>query len=60
MESLGSRMERLTPEQRKEVEDFVDFLLVKNNIRQSPASNSSSSPVLLNTPPILSAAQTLS
>ena len=56
MESLERRMELLTTEQRSEVEDFVDFLLAKDNIRQSRASTSSASPVLLNTPPILSSA----
>ena len=55
MESLESRMERLTPEQHREVEDFVDFLLLKNNIRQAPVTISPPLPVLLNTPPILSA-----
>jgi hypothetical protein len=55
MESLESRMERLTPEQHKEVEDFVDFLLLQNNIRQAPVTISPPPPVLRNTPPILSA-----
>jgi hypothetical protein len=54
MESLESRMERLTPEQRREVEDFVDFILLKSNIRQVPV-NASPSTVMLNTPPVLSA-----
>jgi hypothetical protein len=52
MESLESRMERLTPEQRREVEDFVDFILLKNNIRQVPVCPPSQ--VILNTPPVLS------
>jgi len=55
MESLESRMERLTPEQRMEVEDFVDFLLLKNNFRQNPPAVPSPSPILMNTPPVLSA-----
>jgi hypothetical protein len=55
MESLESRMERLTPEQRREVEDFVDFLLLKNNIRQVPVNAPSPQPVMMNTPPLLSA-----
>jgi hypothetical protein len=54
MESLESRMERLTPEQRREVEDFVDFLLLKNNIRQVPVSAPSPPPLMMNTPPLLS------
>jgi len=55
MESLESRMERLTPEQRREVEDFVDFILLKNNIRQAPAITSPPPPVMMSTPPVLSA-----
>ena len=55
MESLESRMERLTPEQWMEVEDFVDFLLLKNNFRQNPPAVSPPSPVLINTPPVMSA-----
>lgn len=55
MEPLESRMRRLTPEQRMEVEDFVDFLLLKNNFRQDPPAVSFPSPVLMNTPPVLSA-----
>lgn len=55
MEPLESRMARLTPEQRMEVEDFVDFLLLKNNFRQDPMAVSIPSPVLMNTPPVLSA-----
>lgn len=30
MESLESKLDRLTPEQRKEIEDFVDFLLFRS------------------------------
>lgn len=48
-------MARLTPEQRMEVEDFVDFLLLKNNFRQDPPAVSIPSPFLMNTPPVLSA-----
>ena len=55
MESLENRMNQLTPDQRKEVEDFVDFLLLKNNFRQGSASPSPVPPALLNTPPVLSA-----
>jgi hypothetical protein len=30
MESLESKVDRLTPEERKEVEDFVDFLIFRS------------------------------
>ena len=30
MESLESKLDRLSPEQRKEIEDFVDFLLLRS------------------------------
>ena len=37
MESLESKLERLTPVQRQEVEDFVDFLLSRSGmIRDIP------------------------
>jgi hypothetical protein len=54
MESLESRLERLTPEQRREIEDFVDFLLLRNTLRQPPATVSSP-PVMLNAPPVFTA-----
>jgi hypothetical protein len=37
MESLESKLERLSPDQRKEVEDFVDFLIFRSgNFPGSP------------------------
>ena len=54
MDSLESRMDRLTPEQRKEVEDFIDFLPLKNNFSQNSPAVSALSPVLMNAPPVLS------
>ena len=36
MESLESKLDRLSPEQRKEVEDFVDFLLFRSGNLSSP------------------------
>jgi hypothetical protein len=54
MESLESRLEQLTPEQRKEVEDFVDFLHLKNTIQQAPAT-APPPPIMLNTPPVFTA-----
>ncbi len=39
MESLENKLDRLPPEQRKEVEDFVDFLLFRSgNIPAPPAA----------------------
>ncbi len=39
MESLESKLDRLSPEQRKEVEDFVDFLLSRSgNVPAPPAA----------------------
>ena len=54
MESLESKIDRLSPEQRREVEDFVDFLLY----RYGPASvsqpiNQPSPPALNGAPPPL-------
>lgn len=37
MESLESKLDRLSPDQRKEVEDFVDFLMYRSgNFQGSP------------------------
>lgn len=55
MEPLENRIARLTPEQRKEVEDFVDFLLLKNTLRQEPAAVTAAPPLMMTTPPVLSA-----
>ncbi len=52
MESLESKIERLPPEQHKEVEDFVDFLLFRSGIVQE-------SPVLPVPPRSLNAAPPL-
>jgi hypothetical protein len=39
MESLESKLDRLSPEQRKEVEEFVDFLMYRSeNSPVSPAT----------------------
>jgi hypothetical protein len=39
MESLESKLDRLSPEQRKEVEDYVDFLLFRSgNVPAPPAA----------------------
>jgi len=54
MESLESKLDRLAPEQMKEVEDFVDFLLVRSGEPQpSPRIISQAPPVLSTAPPPL-------
>lgn len=50
MESLESKLDRLSPEQRKEIEDFVEFLLS----RSGPVCNPPNT--LYNAPPVLSVA----
>ena len=54
MEPLENRIARLLPEQRKEVEDFVDFLLLNNTMQQAPGTSAQPSPALMNAPPVLS------
>jgi hypothetical protein len=40
MESLESKLDRLSPEQRKEVEEFVEFLLYRSgNSHESPGTS---------------------
>ena len=52
MESLESRLDRLSPEQRKEVEDFVEFLLSRSGQVFSPLNTPVNNPPVLNvTPP---------
>ncbi|PKL65939.1 MAG: hypothetical protein CVV32_01750 [Methanomicrobiales archaeon HGW-Methanomicrobiales-3] len=52
MEPLENRIARLTTEQQKEVMDFVDFLLVKNTLKQGPA-NPIPAPIRGTSPPVL-------
>ncbi len=52
MEPLEHRIARLTPDQQQEVGDFVDFLLLKNNIRQGTAGTNPSL-IMVNTPPVM-------
>ena len=52
MEPFETRFARLTPEQKQEVEDFVDFLLQKNGSRQ-PVGPLLPLPVLMNAPPVM-------
>jgi hypothetical protein len=49
MESLESKLERLSPDQRKEVEDFVDFLISRSG--NATISVNTSSPRLHNGAP---------
>ena len=53
MESLESKLDRLSPDQRKEIEDFVDFLLVRSGpVCIPPNASRELSPVLNITPPL--------
>jgi len=51
MESLESKLDRLSPEQRKEIEDFVDFLLSRSGMACSPSPASCNPPLVLNMAP---------
>jgi hypothetical protein len=51
MESLESKLERLSPEQRKEIEDFVDFLLSRAVQVRTPSDGSRESVPVLNLAP---------
>jgi hypothetical protein len=54
MESLESKLDGLTPEQRKEVEDFVDFLMYRSgNLPAAPGTAQSSLPLQNVAPPPL-------
>jgi len=54
MESLESKLERLTPFQQKEVEDFVDFLLSRSGIiRDVPGPIPVAPPLINGAPPPL-------
>ena len=51
MESLESKLDRLSPDQRREVEAFVDFLLYQSGSPQGLPNPSSTNPVVMNSPP---------
>ena len=54
MESLESKLDRLSPEQRKEIEDFVDFLLSRAvQVRTPTDASRESVPVRNLAPPPL-------
>ena len=48
MESLESKLDRLSPEQRKETEDFVDFLLSRSEQVDAPLETPRDLPSVLN------------
>jgi hypothetical protein len=51
MESLENKLDRLSPEQRKETEDFVDFLLSRSGTVDAPPNPSRDSPPVLHVAP---------
>jgi hypothetical protein len=48
MESLESKLDRLSPEQRKEVEDFVEFLLSRSGLMSTLPKSPLDPPPVLN------------
>ncbi len=52
MVPLENRIAQLTPVQQQEVSDFVDFLLLKNTIREGTV-NPSPAPAWVNSPPVM-------
>lgn len=54
MESLESKLDRLSPDQRREVEDFVDFLLYRSGSPQGTFSQPAvNPPVVKPAPPVI-------
>ena len=54
MESLESKLDRLSPEQRREVEDFLDFLLQRvKTFPALPPNHAPAPPALAVAPPTL-------
>jgi hypothetical protein len=51
MESLESKLDRLSPEQRGEIEDFVDFLLSRSGQGGIPSNAFCDPPPVLNVAP---------
>jgi len=54
LESLESKLGRLSPDQRREVEDFTDFLLSRAAVVPLPVP-AAVPPVMLSAPPVFSA-----
>jgi hypothetical protein len=60
MESLESKLDRMSPEQRKEIEDFVEFLLSRSGpVCNPPNASCNPPPVLSVAPPPLSPIETV-
>jgi len=53
MDSLASRLERLTAEQRKSVEDYIDFLLSRTGLQNGEIAGSAPHQNLPDAPPPL-------
>ena len=51
MESLESKLDRLSPDQRKEIEDFVDFLLSRSGQACTSMNSTCNPPPVLNVAP---------
>ena len=58
MNSLEIKLDQLSPDQRKEVEDFVDFLLSRSDPLPVRDVSSSAPPVLTPPPPVMTAPET--
>ena len=58
MNSLESKLDQLSPDQRKEVEDFVDFLLSRTGPLPLREVSPAASPVLTSPPPAMTALET--
>lgn len=60
MESLESKLDRLSPDQRREVEDFVDFLIqraegIRVTVQVTPASRDAAPSIKSIAPPLIMA-----
>ena len=54
MESLESKLDRLSPDQRREIEDFVDFLLYRSGSPQGVYNPNMTNPQVIKTaPPVI-------
>ena len=54
MESLESKLDRMSPDQRREIEDFVDFLLYRSVSPQGVSSQTTAlPPVAKPAPPVI-------